>query len=471
MKLSSLLEVFPGAKVFGSKEKEIKYITDNSFDVKKDSLFVAIKGERFDGHNFIDEAKKKGAVCICLEDKKYITDDAAFILVDDSRKALSLIAQKFFDTFSLDMIGITGTNGKTTTAFLIEKIFSKAGIPISRLSTVGHMIQREEIPAKQTTPSPIELQSLLSKAKDGGAKFVVMEVSSHSLSQDRVYGIRFKDAIFTNLDEDHLDYHKTKKNYMLCKKKLFLSQDRDCRAFVNVDDPFWKEITKGIKSRVITYGIDNKAEIKAENIYEGKDGISFSIGKERIKIPFYGRYNIYNALAGIGVAMYNGISIDIIKDACSSFSLPPGRFEIINRNPFVIIDYAHTPDALYNTLSTCLKLSSNTIVVFGCGGERDKEKRPKMGKIACDLSSLAIVTSDNPRGEDLDIIINEIEKGMEKKHIRIKDRYEAIKKAISLAGKNDLVLIAGKGHEDYQIIGDKKTHFNDKEVALEILKK
>ncbi len=493
MKLSLLLSSLSEKEVYGFSDGEIENITDDSKDIKEKSLFVAIKGEKFDGHSFIEEAKNKGALCFVVEDKKYIFNPKSasfywrkpeirnpkseilppcFILVPSSRRALSQLASAFFENPSshLNIIGITGTNGKTTSVFLIEEIFKKGGFPIARFSTVGHKIANGDIPTFFTTPHPLEIHKLLLKAKNFGQKFVVMEVSSHGLFFDRVFGIKFSNAIFTNLTEDHLDFHKTMDDYLASKRRLFLSMDKDSNAFVNIDDPSYKKIIGGTKARVITYGIENDADFRASDIKEALDGTSFSIANERIKTPLFGTYNIYNALSAISCAISNGISFNVIRGALSHFKPPSGRFEVIWKNPRVVVDYAHTPDALYSVLKTSWGFKpKKVILVFGCGGNREKEKRPMMGRIASELSSLTIITSDNPRDEDCEIIINEIEKGMEKAHLRIADRHEAIKKAIELAKSDDLVLLAGKGHEDYQIIGDKRIQFSDRDVALEIL--
>ncbi|MEW6481526.1 MAG: UDP-N-acetylmuramoyl-L-alanyl-D-glutamate--2,6-diaminopimelate ligase [bacterium] len=473
MKLSFLLCSLSEKEVFYFKDFKIKSITDDSRDIKENSLFVAIKGEKFDGHSFIQEAIKKGASCIVVEDKKYIGEDFTFILVPSSRRALSQLASAFFGNpgQSLEIIGITGTNGKTTTVFLIEEIFKKASFSIARFSTIGHRIGDCDIPTLLTTPPPLEMFKLLLKAKNEGAKFVVMEVSSHGLSLERVSGIKFKQAIFTNLTQDHLDFHKTFENYLLAKKSLFLSLSKKSSAFVNIDSFFYKKIISGIKARIITYGIENNADIKASDIKENADGISFSIKGERINTRLYGTYNIYNCLAAISCALTNGISFDVIKETLSNFKPPAGRFEVIWKKPFVVVDYAHTPDGLSCVLKAGLSLKPKRIIlVFGCGGNREKEKRPIMGKIASDLSDIPIVTSDNPRDEDPEMIMEEIEQGIKKAYLRILNREEAIKKAIELADKDDLVLIAGKGHEDYQIIGNKRIPFSDKKVALGILK-
>jgi len=473
MRLSSLLSFLSEKEVFGFRECEIELVTDTSSDTKKNALFVAIKGERFDGHSFIKSAKEKGVTCFVVEDKKYITNDSTFILTPSSRRSLSQLASGFFGNPSdaLNLIGITGTNGKTTSVFLIEKIFSYAGIPIARLSTIGHKIGDEYISTSLTTPHPLELQSLLLKAKNKGIKFVVMEVSSHGLALDRVFGIRFSQAIFTNLTEDHLDFHKTFENYLRAKKRLFLSLKKNASCFVNVDDPSYKGLISGISARIITYGIENDADFRGYNIEERGDGISFFVKGFKIKTGLYGRYNVYNCLSSISCAIANGISFDVIKEAILDFKPPPGRFEVIWEKPKVVIDYAHTPDALSSVLKTALSLKpKRLILVFGCGGNRERGKREIMGSIASELADITIITSDNPRDEDPEIIMDDIEKGMKKEHFRISNRKRAIKKAIESAKPNDLVLIAGKGHEDYQIIKGKRIHFNDKEVALEILK-
>ncbi|MEK9149096.1 MAG: UDP-N-acetylmuramoyl-L-alanyl-D-glutamate--2,6-diaminopimelate ligase [Candidatus Desantisbacteria bacterium] len=464
MKLSQLL-VPLNIKV--QEDRQIEHITDDSRKVEPNTLFFAIKGVCVNGHRFIQEAKDKGAVAVIVEEDGL----DGTIRVEDGRKALSLVAQKFFGEPILKIIGITGTDGKTTTAFLIENIFERAGIPISRLSTIGHRIGGRQVPATQTTPSPIELQSLLKKAKDGGSEACVMEVSSHSLSQDRVYGMRFWGGIFTNLSSDHLDYHKTKEAYLEAKRKLFLSLTPDSYAFVNADDPSSAKMIAGTKAKVVRFGI-KQGELKPEAVEETETGIAFSIYKERITSKLFGIHNLYNMLGSIAASLNYGIPIKAIKEAIEDFSPPPGRFEIISHSPRVIIDYAHTPQGLSVTLKACWQIKpKRVILLFGCGGDRDREKRPEMGRIAEELASLVILTSDNPRYEDPERILDEIEKGMKKEHLRIADRRQAIEKAISLAGADDLVLIAGKGHEGYQIIGDKKIEFSDKEEAIKSLNK
>lgn len=472
MKLSSLLYDLKEKKVFNFKPLEIKNITDNSNEIKEGSLFVAKRGERFDGHSFIETAKANGAIAFVVEDKRYISDMGCFILVPSSSKALSQLASSFYEnpSRSLEIIGVTGTNGKTTTIFLIEKILMRY-FKTARFSTVGQRIGDYEISTSLTTPHPLEIHRLLQRSKDEGINLVIMEVSSHGLYLDRVFGIRFSKAIWTNLTEDHLDFHKTLDNYFNAKKRLFLSLNKGGEAFVNVDGPFYKRIIDGIDAKVVTYGIENDADFKADNIEIERDGLAFSVKGERIKTPLYGRYNVYNCLAAISAAISYGIPFDAIREAMLDFKPPPGRFEVIFENPKIVIDYAHTPDALLNVLQTCWALKpKRVILVFGCGGNREKEKRPIMGNIATKGASLVIVTSDNPRDEDPEEIIREIVGGIKGDYIKIPDRRASIKEAITSADHDDLVLIAGKGHENYQIIKDKRIPFNDKEVALEILK-
>jgi UDP-N-acetylmuramoyl-L-alanyl-D-glutamate--2,6-diaminopimelate ligase len=460
MKLSFLVAPL-GIKV--SEDKEIEYITDDSRKVKPNTLFFAINGVSVNGHRFIKDAKDKGAVAFIVEEEGY----EGAIRVEDGRKALSLVVQRFFGEpqAGMKIIGITGTDGKTTTAFLIENIFERAGVPIARLSTIGHKIGKDEIPATHTTPSSIELQSLLKASSDEGCKACVMEVSSHSLDQDRVYGMKFWGGIFTNLSSDHLDYHKTKEAYLEAKRKLFLSLDSVSYAFVNADDPASDRIIEGTRAKVVRFGIE-AGELKPEAVEETETGIAFLIYGERIKSRLFGRYNLSNMLGAIAASHYYEIPIKVIKEAIEDFSPPDGRFEIVSLSPKVIIDYAHTANALSKVLEACWQIKpKRAILLFGCGGDRDREKRPQMGRIAERLASLIILTSDNPRNEDPEQILCEIEKGMKKEHLKIPDRREAIEKAISLAGPDDLVLIAGKGHERYQVIGDKKIEFSDKEEA------
>jgi UDP-N-acetylmuramyl-tripeptide synthetase len=473
MKLSQVLGVIERRELlWGREEIEIVHIANDSRCVEKGSIFVAIKGYNVDGHRFLREAKDRGAVAFLVEEEPERIEGVTVVKVDNTRRALSLVASSFFGKPSsqLRVIGITGTDGKTTTAFLIEQIFEKAGISIARLSTVGHRVGKEEIPALQTTPDPIILQKFLREAVDGGSEFVVMEVSSHALSQERVYGIEFCAGLFTNLSSDHLDYHKTRSAYIEAKRKLFLQLKEDSVCFVNIDDPFYNYVIKGTKAEVISYGIENRADVMPEKIEEKGDGVRFLLEKEEIKTRLYGRHNIYNVLGAIAVAKYYGIEPYIIKDALRRFEPPPGRLEIVCDTPKVVIDYAHTPSALKSAISACWQMKPKRVIaLFGCGGDRDREKRPIMGKIAEELATCVIITSDNPRTEDPEKILDEIEEGMERRHFRIIDRREAIRSAIAMAESEDVVLIAGKGHESYQIIGEDRVHFSDREEAMKAL--
>jgi UDP-N-acetylmuramoyl-L-alanyl-D-glutamate--2,6-diaminopimelate ligase len=478
MNLSELIQNLEVDRFKGNIETKIKNISSNSKEVSKDFLFVCLRGERFDGHNFIEEAIAKGAKAIVVEERIDAPSDISIIQVPDTRVALAQIAANFFGhpTQSIKVIGITGTNGKTTTAYMIESIFNKARIKIGRLSTISYQLGNREIKSSLTTPDPLTLQSYLRNMVEKKLDFCVMEVSSHALSQSRVEGIDFQNAIFTNITQDHLDFHGNFKAYLNSKIKLFklLGNDKDKVAIINADDPHSQKIINETGSKIIKYGIYKDAYIKATNIGVDKEGYPFfNIGDIKIRLKIFGIHNIYNALAAITLSLLHNISIMDIKKGIERISQINGRLELVYNNEFkVFVDYAHTPDALQKILlSTKLLNPKRIITVFGCGGDRDKEKRPLMGKISSLLSDYTIITTDNPRHEDPLNIALEIKKGFrdeeEEKFEIILDRRLAISKAIKMAKRGDIILVAGKGHEDYQIFGDKKIYFKDQEVILE----
>ena len=464
-------------------EIEITNITANITDVRKGSLFVAVKGLNFDGNSFISDAVKNGASAVLteLEDVGNV-ENCPVITVENSRKALAFAASEFFGRPSekLCMIGITGTNGKTSTAHMIAHILEENGIRCGVIGTVGTKIGDVSEPLSHTTPDAVTLHSILAKMLSEGITHVVMEVSSHALDQDRVFGINFKIGIFTNLSVDHLDYHKDMKSYAHSKLKLF-EMSEICIANRDSDfaEPF-VNFNKG-NNRVLTFSAHGDSDYRAENISVTADGNRYDLVKSntftpvKIKQKLCGFFNVYNSLAAIAAADVLGIDEDKISSAVSTFLSVKGRMETVDTGLgfTVIIDYAHTPDGLGNVLSSVrLYCKGRILTVFGCGGDRDKSKRPLMGKVASALSDFVAVTSDNPRSEDPEKIIEDILVGMKGKtnFTAITDRREAIKYVLGMAEKNDIVLLAGKGHETYQIINGVKYHLDEREEIENFLK-
>jgi UDP-N-acetylmuramoyl-L-alanyl-D-glutamate--2,6-diaminopimelate ligase len=463
-------------------------ISDDSRTTNKGDIFFAVEGTQHDGNGFIKEAIKKGATAVVAGkncDPRGIDRGLIrkIVRVPNPRKALSEFAADFYDRPSkkVKVIGITGTNGKTTIAYLLEQIFKMAGYDIGIVGTIAHRWKDKIIEAKNTTPGSLELQRLLSRMAKEDVDYCAMEVSSHSLDQDRVCDVDFKIAVFTNITGEHMDYHKTFKNYLNAKIKLFKNLKSNALAVLNADDPNFNAIKKSIKGKILTYGIKNKANIMAELIRSSLNKTEFLVttkdGLFKIASPLIGIFNVYNILAAIGVALSEGLRVDTIKEAVLRFKGAEGRLESVstNRGFKVFIDYAHTDNALENVLGALRPLTQNRLIsVFGCGGDRDRFKRPRMGKAASRLSDYVIITSDNPRSEKPQAIAREIEKGIEgnfKSYEVVLDRYEAIKKALEIAKPGDVVLIAGKGHEKYQIIKDRISPFCDKKVAREIILK
>jgi UDP-N-acetylmuramoyl-L-alanyl-D-glutamate--2,6-diaminopimelate ligase len=466
--------------VNGLKDFEVRGISCNSKEVKKDFVFVAIKGAKEDGHNFINEAIRNGARLVITQDFLPQNSKATFINFKDTRKILARLASEFYSRPSekLKVAGITGTNGKTTVTYIIEAILKAAGFYPGVLGTINYRFKNRLILAKNTTPGPIELQNILSQMSKEGVDYCIMEVSSHALDQNRIEEIEFHSAIFTNLTQDHLDYHQNLENYFKAKSKLFKMLDKNSFAVINNDDKWVRRIKDLTRAEIITYGIKNNALVRAKQIKFNCLSTEFLLSSRKIefslKTKLLGEHNIYNILAAVAWALKEGIDTDVIKSSLEKFSSVPGRLERIdsNRDFQVFVDYAHTEDALKNIIRTLRQVyNKRIIVVFGCGGERDKVKRPKMGRVVTELSDLAIITNDNPRSEDPRDIINDIKQGIRKKNYSvISDRAEAISKALSLAKSGDVVLVAGKGHENYQILKDRVIHFDDKEVIKGCLK-
>ena len=483
--LEELALLIDGAKIVGDKNLEITGIEHDSRKIKFGNIFVCMEGVHVDGHKFISQARQKGAVAIITARQDFQSDDVSALIVPDMLKALAVIVPYFYDYPSKNfrVIGVTGTNGKTTTTYMIRAILMAAGYKVGLIGTIQMMIGDEVFPVKNTTPNVIDLQHTLNEMRDKKVDFVVMEVSSHALSENRIAGIEFDTAIFTNLTQDHLDYHKTMENYRDAKAKLFEIVSRagtkpNKNAVINLDDEAGAVMLEHTLCNKITYGIESNCDLRAVDVNVKAEGTSLTVGDMKLNLHVTGIFNVYNVLAAIGATSAERISPDVIKSALENFRSVAGRFEKIFADiPFtIIVDYAHTPDGVKNVLETARQIVTNRIItVFGCGGDRDNTKRPIMGRIAAELSDIVIVTSDNPRSENPADIISQIEVGVKEKigdktFESIVDRRTAIYRAIKIAEAGDIILILGKGHENYQILKDETIHFDDREVALECLR-
>jgi UDP-N-acetylmuramoyl-L-alanyl-D-glutamate--2,6-diaminopimelate ligase len=459
---------------------EITGITNDSRKVRPGYLYVAIKGYKADGHNFIKKSLECGAQAIVSEEKLSLDTSIPQIVVRNTRKALSSLSCCFYNNPSqkINVVGVTGTNGKTTTTFLTKSIIEKAGYEAGLIGTINYQIGKKMITAQETTPESVELQRLIAEMVEAKIKFAVMEVSSHSAIQHRIENIDFKTAVFTNITAEHLDYHKTISNYMNAKVELFKNLRKDSFAVLNADDEFSEYFADRTNAKILWYGIKNDADIKAEICRESTSDIMIKLkysGKEiDMKMPFVGVHNVYNVLAAVASAISLGFELDVIKSGIETAPTVPGRLESVpcNRGFEVVVDYAHTPHALETVLQALRNLVKGRILlVFGCGGDRDKEKRPLMGRIADEKSDIFWLTNDNPRSEDPLNIIDGIKVGIKPGrsfHTQI-NRHKAIADALSEAKDGDLVLVAGKGHEKYQIIKDTIIPFDDREVIKAIL--
>lgn len=481
MILKSLLKGLDYEVIKGNEESKVQNIRYVNRKIEQGDAFVCVKGFKVDGHSFIGDAIKKGAKTLIVQEDVSVQEDITIIKVRDTRKALAIMSSNYFGNpkDKLKIIGITGTNGKTTSAFIIKSILEKAGFMTGLIGTIANYIGNKKVDAVRTTPESYELHELFKNMVDAGVEYCVMEVSSHSLELDRVYGIQFEEGIFTNLTRDHLDFHKTFENYYNAKFKLF---ERSNHSIINLDDPYGANIVKdieerGVKTKVSTFSIEKESDFKAFEIKSHSNGSEFKVnleGIEEFSINIPGEYNIYNSLGCIICAYNLNIPMDKIKEGLSDVVIP-GRCELVAKEknlPYsIIIDYAHTPDGLENILSTVKAFTKNRMIsVFGCGGDRDKVKRPQMGKIGCELSDIAIITSDNPRSEEPMDIINDIVKPLNYDNFVVEvNRKEAIRKAMNMALEGDVIVIAGKGHETYQILKDETIHFDEREVVYDIL--
>jgi UDP-N-acetylmuramoyl-L-alanyl-D-glutamate--2,6-diaminopimelate ligase len=481
MQLKVLARAIAPRRVVGSLDREVESIAYDSRRVQGNTLFVAIRGEKSDGHQFVDQAIEQGASVIVAE-REISSPRATCLVVDDSRSALADLSAAFYGmpARKLKMAAVTGTNGKTTTTFLIKHICEKAGMRCGLLGTVQYEIGDRILPAIRTTPEALDIQELLAQIVNAGGRAAAMEVSSHALAQERTRGIEWDVAVFTNLTQDHLDFHRTMENYFEAKAKLFQdlplqSKKKGASAVINIDDRYGEKLVDRLAGKipVVTYGLGLHADFRASNYRTEFAGTSYQLDARGrsylVRVPLIGRFNVANSMAALAAATVMGVNLRAAILSLARSPQVPGRLELVpaKRQFQIFVDYAHTDDALRNVLKTLRELKPRKlIVVFGCGGDRDRKKRPLMGRVTDELADHAIITSDNPRKENPDTIINEVEKGFRSAHYeKIVERAEAIRHAVAMAQPRDLVLIAGKGHEKYQEFADHTIPFDDIQVA------
>ena len=469
-----LSELLKGINILSEYEdREISDVTDKTHKVSEGCAFVCVVGARFDGHSFAENAVKEGAKAVIVSKDLGLKEQ---ILVENTREAYAIMCKNLCGCAvdKLTVIGITGTNGKTTTAFVVKDILSSLGIKSGLIGTVKNMVGDREFHTELTTPDPYDMHALFKMMVDDGIKYCVMETSSQAFHQMRLAGIHFKTGVFTNLTQDHLDYHGTIEEYKRCKKTLFLNCDK---AVINADDETGAYMSDGITAEVKTYGINTPCDYKAENAEFFADRVEYDLNGERVIFNIPGGFSVYNSLCAIGAVCSLGFGFTEVVNAISDASTVKGRLELLKTNTDygVIIDYAHTPDGLEKALNAVRGFTKGRVItLFGCGGDRDKTKRPKMGRMATDLSDIVVVTTDNPRTEDPDEIIKEIligTVGSKAEVISITDRSEAIAHALKIAKAGDTILLAGKGHETYQVIGKERVHYDEREVVADILSK
>src|SRR5438876_2456400 len=481
MLLKTLVPAIPIRKIIGTIDRPVESIAYDSRRVQRNGMFVALRGEKSDGHQFIGQAIEKGASVIVAE-REGSHPRATFLVVENTRAALADLSAAFYryPARKLKLAAVTGTNGKTTTTFLTKHICEAAGLRCGLIGTVRYEIGERVLPAIRTTPESLDLVELLAQIRDAGCRAAAMEVSSRALAQDRTRGLEWNVAVFTNLTQDHLDFHGTMENYFEAKTKLFIGlvnqeQKRKPVAIVNLDDRYGQQLLDKIDKRiaVITYGMGTRADFRASNYRAEFSGTSYQLdaqGKSYlVRLPLIGRFNVTNSVAALAAANALGINLRNAVFSLAKSPQVPGRLEMVpaKRQFQVFVDYAHTPDALGNVLKTLRELEPERLIaVFGCGGDRDRQKRPLMAEMADRLADYSIITSDNPRKEDPNAIITEIEKGFRSnRYEKIVDRTQAIDRAVALARARDIVLIAGKGHENYQEFADYTIPFDDIQVA------
>lgn len=491
MKTKELASLITPSRLIGNDQAKINGIEIDSRKVKPGNLFICLTGTAKDGHDYAQQAIENGAEALITE--KYLEVEVPQLIVKDSRLAMAVIADRFYrhPSHELKVIGVTGTNGKTTMTYLLEKILTDFGQRTGLMGTIEMKIGGQAYPVANTTQDAADLHKYFRQMKDEGENYCVMEVSSHALEMGRVKGVHFRTALFTNLTQDHLDYHGTMERYREAKGLLFSrlgnsyspSEEGQSYAVLNADDPASGYFKKQTSAQIITYGIENDADVRAENIRVTSTGTQFKVvtfrGEQTVSTKLIGKFNVYNALGAIAAALLENIPLERILQSLSKIESVQGRMEVVDAGqPFlVLVDYAHTPDGLENALSTISEFAEGQIIsVFGCGGDRDRTKRPLMGEIAARYSDYVFVTSDNPRSENPESILDDIEPGLHRagltadQYEKISDREAAIEKAIHKAGPKDVILIAGKGHETYQIINGTTRHFDDREEARQAIR-
>lgn len=484
--MNKLRDILYGARireVVGTTDVTVEAIVFDSRQAKSGCAFVAVRGVTHDGHGFIQDVVAKGCqIVVCEVLPNELKDSVNYVVVENSAHALGIMASNFFDNPSrkLELVGVTGTNGKTTTTTLLHQLFAKLGYKVGLLSTVVNKIGNEDVPSTHTTPNPVELNRLLADMVDAGCAYCFMEVSSHAVHQHRIAGLKFKGAVFTNITHDHLDYHGTFKDYLNAKKAFFDNLEAGSFALTNADDKNGQVMLQNSKATKYKYGLRSLADYKAKVLENQFSGLVLQVDGTEVWTKLIGDFNAYNLLAVYGVSRLLDQDRLEVLTVLSQLGSVNGRFEYTTSNAGItaIVDYAHTPDALENVLKTIANIrtgNEQVIVVVGCGGDRDRAKRPKMAEIACEHANRVILTSDNPRSEDPNAIIAEMMTGVGgqhyKKTLSIVDRKEAIKTAISLADSGDIILVAGKGHETYQEIQGVKYDFDDKAIVQELFEK
>ncbi len=480
MKLSELLNNVKINEQIGNSNPDISSVHFDSRQVEKDSLFIAQKGTQADGHRFIEASIQSGAIAVICEEKpENISDLVVYIVVDNSAIAMGTIASNLYGnpTGKLKLVGITGTNGKTTTATLTYNLFESLGYATALVSTIRILINGKEIPTGHTTPDILTLNKIFKQAVDAGCEYAVMEVSSIGIHQHRIAGLNFELGIFSNITHDHLDYHKTFAEYLKVKKSFFDSLPKTSSALTNIDDKNGVVMVQNTVAKRYSYALKSNADFKAKILENRFDGMLLTIDGKELWTSLIGKFNAYNILAVYATAMILGFDQEEVLTKLSNLGKVDGRFQsyITQSGLITIVDYAHTPDALENVLSTIQNIRAGKeklITVVGCGGDRDKTKRPEMADIASEISDLSIFTSDNPRTEDPEEILRDMEAGVKPKNfsktLKISDRKEAIKTALKMSENGDIILVAGKGHETYQEINGVKHHFDDMETIKEL---
>jgi len=485
VRLKDLLTRLPVKEFWGDGNTEITAVEYDSRAVSPGALFIALRGSKADGHDYMTEAISRGAVAVLGEEPRGLEKQVLnFILVPDTQRVLVPVGKAFYHDpgARLRLLGVVGTNGKTTSAYFLHSLLKQAFHHAGLVGTIHHILGRKTEPAGNTTPGALDLQRLLAEMVKEEVKYAVMEVSSHALALGRVEGLSFAGGLFTNITQDHLDFHRSFDEYLRVKSGFFKELSPEAAAVINIDDPHGRYIMRATKARKLTYGFSPGAEIQAEQVeMTMKDSIFTACtpwGKRQVRLSLPGKFNIYNALGALGLGLALNVELDTACRGLENLPGVPGRFQVVSggKDFAVVVDYAHTADGLENILRTARALAQNrVIVVFGCGGDRDRGKRPEMGKIAARLSDFSIITSDNPRSEDPAVIAGEIVDGFRKtdapgRYRVVLNRQQAIREAVNFAGPGDMVVIAGKGHETYQIFKDRTVYFDDRETASAALK-